>query len=354
MLETVREFAAEQLEPERRDELLRRLLDLLTETFEPNLRSVTSETALMQLALDERPNVDVALDWATARGKAEAGLELMTTLELYWATNDPLGARSRLDALLAVVGDDLDRRVHAHALRVRGATYDMTGDTRLAEPHYQRAMELFRELGDDGEANHILVRIAIDARHVGDLERAARLGSEALERAQLRGNRLDEAMGLNNLAMVAFAEGDREQGVRLAHEAASAAADIGFTWWQGVTLFGTAEWLIAAGDMDAAKPELRDGLAALASVPDLVNVPMAVAVSAAVAAAEGDAVRAGTLWGAAEATAEREPRPTTAEALREYGPYVESVRGADFERGRTRGRALSLEDAVQHALSGLD
>jgi predicted ATPase/class 3 adenylate cyclase len=355
MLETVREFAAEQLEPERRDELLRRLLDLLTETFEPNLLPETpGGAALMDLAREERPNFGAALDWATESGEVEAGLELMVTLELYWATNDPLGGRERVDALLAVAGEDLDRRTHAHALRLRGSAYDMTGDPSRAEPHYQRAMEVFQAIGDEEEADHLLLRIAFAARHAGDLERAARLASEALERQRLRGNRRDEAMALNNLAMVAFAQGDRDQGLRLAHEAASVAADVGFTWWRGVTLFATAEWLIAAGDADAAKPELREGLAALASVPDLVNVPMALAAGAAIAAADRDAVRAGTLWGAVEATGEREPRPTTAEALREYASYVEPVHGADFDHGRTRGRALPLEEAVQYALSCLD
>jgi predicted ATPase len=354
MLETVREFAGEQLEPDRRDELLRRLLELLTETFEPNLLPETPGAALMDLSREERPNVDVALDWATVSGDAEAGLRLMSTLELYWATNDPLGARSRVDALLAGGGDDLDRRVYAQSLRIRGSTYDMTGESSLAEPHYESAMELFRSLGDDEEADHLQVRIAVAARHVGDFERAARLASEALERVRLRGNRRDEAIALNSLAMVAFAQGDRDNGVRLAHEAAAVAEGVGFTWWRGVTLFAASEWLIAAGDTDAAKPELHEGLAALASVPDLVNVPMALVVCAAVAAADGDAARAGTLWGAGEAAGEREPRPTTAQAFHEYAPYVEPARGADFDRGRTRGRALSLDEAVQYALSGLD
>ena len=354
MLETVREFAAVQLRPERRDGLLRRLLALLTETFEGNLLPETPGGARVDLAREERPNVDAALDWATENGEVEAGIRLMLTLEFYWATNDPLGGRERVDALLAVAGDDLDRRARAHALRIRGSTFDMTGDSSLAEPQYERARELFESLGDDDEADHLLLRIAIAARYVGDLERAVQLATEVLERARLRGNRRDEAMALNNLAMVALARGDRERGVRLAHEAASVAAEIGFIWWRGITLLATAEWLIAAGDADSAKAEAREGLAALALVPDLVNIPIALAACAAIASVDCDAIRAGTLWGAVEAAGEREPRPTTGEALREYAPYVEPVRGADFDRGRKRGRALSLETAVQHALSGLD
>ena len=354
MLETIREFAAEQLEPERLDQLICRLLELLTETFEPNRRNVASETALMELALEERPNVDVALEWATAHDEAEAGLDLMSRLELYWATNDPLGARSRIDSLLDLAGEDLGRRVYAHALRVRAATYDMTGQSPLAEPDYQRALNAFRELGDEEEVDHLLIRIAIVARYQADVERAIRLSSEALDRTRARGNRSDEAMALHNLAMVAFEQGDLEEGVRLAHEAASAADSVGFTWWRGVTLLATAERLIAAGDLQAAKPEYREGLTTLASVPDLVNLPIALAAGAAIAAGQGDAVGAGTLWGAVEAAGERDPRPTTSKALGEYAPYVAPVRGADFERGRSEGRKLSLEAAVEHALAAID
>jgi len=354
MLETIREYAAEKLEPERRDELLRRLLEVLTGTFEPNLMPETPGDALMELARAERPNVDVALDWAAESGEAEAGLELMSTLELYWATNDPLGARSRLDALLALAGEDVDRRVYAHALRIRGATYDMTGETSLAEPEYERAIAVFRELGDEEQTDHLLVRVAIDARHAGDIERAARLVSEALERIGKRGNRRDEAIALDNLAMIAFEQGDRERGLDLVHQAASVAKSVGFGWWRGVALLSAAEWLIREGDPEAARPEFREGVAALAAVPDLVNLPIALAAGAAGAAIEGDAVRAGALWGAVEAAGERDPRPTTANALGEYAPFVEPVQGADFERGRARGRTLSLEAAVEYALATID
>lgn len=66
------------------------------------------------------------------------------------------------------------------------------------------------------------------------------------------------------------------------------------------------------------------------------------------------AVLAGTLWAAVESIAEREPRPSTAGAIREYAPLVEPVHGAEFEGGRARGRILSLEEAVEHLLANLD
>jgi hypothetical protein len=61
-------------------------------------------------------------------------------------------------------------------------------------------------------------------------------------------------------------------------------------------------------------------------------------------------VRAGTLWGAAEAEAQRTPRGTTTRALTEYEAYLEPVRGDAFEKARAQGCTLSLEDAVAYAL----
>ena len=172
-----------------------------------------------------------------------------------------------------------------------------------------------------------------------------------LERDRRRGNQRDEAIALNTLAMVAFAQGDPEQGLRLALESGSVADSTGFTWWRGVTLLGASEWLVAGEDPERAIPVYLEGLAGLVSVQDRVNLPIALAAGAAIAALRGDAERAGVLWGAVEAVAEREPKATTEQALVEYGPYVERVTGPDFERGRAHGRALSLEQACDYALS---
>jgi tetratricopeptide (TPR) repeat protein len=230
----------------------------------------------------------------------------------------------------------------------------MTGEPSLAGPLYEEALELFRALGDEEEADHLLLRISFVARHAGELDRAERLATKALEHARARGNRQDEALALNNLAMAALAQGDRDLGVRLADEAAAVAESIGFTWWRGVTLFSVAEWFIAAGDADGASGFFRRGLESLHAVPDEVNLPIALAAGAALAACRGDAPRAGTLWGAVEGAAERAPRPTTEQALVEYSPLVESVASDEFERARSQGRSLSIDQAVAYALANLD
>ena len=306
----------------------------------------------MELAQAERPNVDVALEWAVQAGEAEAALRLMWMLEMYWSTNDPLGGRERLDALLAAAGEAVDPAAFARALRFRAATHDFTHEDALAESAYERALDAFQAVGDDLEAGHIRHRLAFTALHQGDLERAKRLASEALELDRRTGNRRDEAMALNILGTAALQEGDSENGLRLSLESASVSGSLGFTWFQGVTLLGAAEQLVAANDPEAAIPIFLDGLDALLSVQDRINLAIALAVGAAIAATRSSPERAGTLWGAVEAAAEREPRDSTTAAMAEYEPYVERVKGSEFEAGRRRGRTFSLEGAVREALKG--
>jgi hypothetical protein len=114
---------------------------------------------------------------------------------------------------------------------------------------------------------------------------------------------------------VAFARGDAHKGARLAREAADAAKAVGRRWWEGVMLLGAAESLLALGELVEARQFFVDGLEMLRTAGDLVNLPVALCACAALAAQLGDPIRAGTLWGAAEAEAEREPRQTTIDNL---------------------------------------
>jgi predicted ATPase len=353
MLETIREFGAERLAPERRQDLLRRLLDEMIDTFEArNMRPESPGRPAMELAQEERPNVDVAIEWAIEAGQAEAGLRLMWMLEMYWSTNDPVAGRERVDELLAAAGETIDPAAYARALRFRGGTFDFTNAGALAEQEYERALEAFQAAGDELEATHIRHRLAFAAQHQGELERAKRLASEALELDRSTGNRRDEAMALNVLGVVAFNEADPEKGLRLSLESAAVSESLGFSWFQGVTLLGASELLIAANDPEGAVPVFLDGLDTLLSVQDRINLANALAVGAALAAMHGRAEEAGTLWGGLEAAAEREPRGSTTASMDEYWPYVERVKGEEFETGRKRGRTLTLEEAVREALEG--
>ena len=342
MLETIREFATEQLSDEEQDALRRLLLTYLLGVFEAaNLTPRTGGEPRMNLAQAERANVDAALLWATQSEPLE-GLRLLERMEMYWITNDPVRAREHVDALLAVAGADVDPAGHARGLRLRGATWEFVGREDLAEQEYARAIELLRSVGDEAEAGHLTLRIASDALGQGDIERARQLVEGALD--------ADRPLALHILGRIAFAEKDVPRATRLTREAADAAEAEDKTWFRGVTLLGASELLLALGEFETARQFFPEGLELLRSVHDAVNLPIGLAAGAALWAQLLDPVRAGTLWGAAEAEAQRTPRGTTTRVLTEYEPYLEPIRGEAFEEARAQGCTLSLEDAVAYAL----
>jgi tetratricopeptide (TPR) repeat protein len=269
-------------------------------------------------------------------------MHLLERMEMYWFTNDPIRAREHVDVMLAAVGTPLEPSRHARALRLRGATWEFVGRSDLAEQEYAHAIELLESVGDEAEAGHLMLRIASDAMAQGDVERAKGLASAAFDS--------DRPLALHILGRVAFAEKDAARAARLTRDAADAAEAEGKTWFRGIALFGASEELLALGELETASQFFTEGVELLRSVSDLVNLPIALASGAALAARWGDPVRAGMLWGAVEAEAERTPRETTTESMRQYEPDLEPVRGDAFENSRKQGRTLSLEDGIAYAL----
>src|SRR5581483_2807746 len=95
MLETIREFAAEQLEPADRHTYLRRLAERLLELAEDaNLYGEAQGSQRPELVVPERTNVDAALAWSLEAGEIALGLRLIWLLELHLVTGDPLAARA--------------------------------------------------------------------------------------------------------------------------------------------------------------------------------------------------------------------------------------------------------------------
>ncbi|HSS92385.1 MAG TPA: adenylate/guanylate cyclase domain-containing protein [Candidatus Dormibacteraeota bacterium] len=356
MLETILEFAAEHLEPRERDRILVRLVkDELTLFADANLSEESLGPPQMDFAHAERANLDVALAWAARPDYAQTGIRLLLLTEMYWITNDPVVARERMDALFAQAGERIEPALRARVHRFRAATFDMSTSERSRDNHsereYIRAVEAFREANEEDQIAPMMARIANAAVFQGDVERAVQLATDSLGVARQRKNRGDEAFALSVLAKAAFAQGDLVRGAQLAHESAELLRQAGQIWLSGVTLLGTSERLITAGHLEEAVFDLGAGLETLAAVSDRVNIPYAFAAGAALAVLKQDILRAGVLWGALEATAEREPRSSTREAMQEYAPYIEPIRGAEFDRGRARGRDLSLEEAVEYALA---
>jgi len=159
MLDTVRDFAAEHLEPAERTRIVQRLLEHLLNLF-ANADLTQDATGPMQMSLAgiELPNVDVALDGAGESSRAQQGIRLILLTEMYWVANDPAGGLERLERLMAKAaetGEPLEPGVEARALRFRATASDLAFRFDLSEPIYLRALELFKAANEKERIGHL-------------------------------------------------------------------------------------------------------------------------------------------------------------------------------------------------------
>ena len=352
MLETIREFAADQLPANDRESILRRLLGHLVELFATaNLNEDSRGAPRTEIAQAERPNLDVALAWATTAGQAADGLKLLVQTEMYWITNDPIASLDRLERMVESAGPDLTPEWRGHISRFHAAALDLQNRFDLSEPYYQEALAAYELANDAGHVAQMKSRLAFSVVRQGRVVPGVHMALECLDAARQQGNVGDEGFALYVLAHAAFQQGDVPRGAQLAHESASLSKQAGFVWFTGVTLAVASENLIAAGKVDEAEHDYLTAAETIETVSDHMNIPYIFAAGAAIASLRQAAVRAGVLWGALEAIAESEPRITTQDAMDEYRSYVERVQGAEFEAGRARGRAMSLDTAMRYAIT---
>ena len=69
------------------------------------------------------------------------------------------------------------------------------------------------------------------------------------------------------------------------------------------------------------------------------------------AAAAGEAERAGRLWGAIEAEAERGPIGQWEAERDDYAQHLSAVAGPDFDRGFAEGKTMTPDQSVEYGLS---
>jgi hypothetical protein len=128
------------------------------------------------------------------------------------------------------------------------------------------------------------------------------------------------------------------------------AAEIGFAWWQVNLLLGHAESLMKLERPEDAEPSAREGLRLARELGDRQSSLYGVVMLAWISARTCQTERAGLLWGAAEAETARAPVGQWEKERELYAERVLTGGGEELERGRSKGRVLSFEAAVEEAL----
>ena len=135
---------------------------------------------------------------------------------------------------------------------------------------------------------------------------------------------------------------------------AALARAAGQYWWTSGALAELASLSLNAGRVDAADALARESLRFAAQLHDRAGRVFGIGLLARVAAERGQRERAGRLWGSIEHEDAGAPLGGWRRHRRECEERMGETAGAEFERGRAAGRALTLDEAVGLALEQLD
>jgi predicted ATPase/class 3 adenylate cyclase len=242
MLETIREFALEQLDALREaDELHRRHAKLIRDLARS--AHLSSEDVVLgadfELAHRELEDIRAALDW-TGLYEQVLAAEIFCALEQLWVTHALGEGRRRADALLEA-RQVLPPALRASLLRSSGGLCILHGDVELGEQRYREAIELFRELGDDYNVVGLLGRFAVHAGSHGEPAEAERLVAEVRELNENAHNPFVEPQMLTTLGNLAYRDGDFQRARDLHRRSVEAAAASGLVTWELWELASVAE-----------------------------------------------------------------------------------------------------------------
>jgi predicted ATPase/class 3 adenylate cyclase len=393
MLETIREFAAEQLVAAgEADDLKRRHLD----HYAALARDAVDETLLgnddVDLLEEERENLRVAFDLAL---EIEPGLalELGRRLMPTWTRRgDFREGRERLEAAL-VRAPHAPGLARARALRAAAMLASQQSDLEVADSLGYEALALFRELGDQGGVGWTLNLLGWNAMARGDYGEARRLYEAAADAHSGPGDEQLQRRALIALASVDSVQGDHARAVSLLRDVVASTRREGSTLDLALALgnLGVAqdvageteqgrrsmEESIALWRLDGRKPGVAIGLCNLGyllrpSAPDEalahfsesltlsreIEEPRTIAYclegGAGILAARGNATNAATLLAAASAIraltgAVASPgRRASADTL--VAQCREALTAEAFARAWERGVALDANAAADWAL----
>jgi predicted ATPase/DNA-binding CsgD family transcriptional regulator len=399
MLETIREFAWDQLPEQDKVRLRDRHLAYfvaLAERAEPQLRGPDQAAWLRRLTA-ERADIRAALAWAQEADQYESMLRLAAALKRrFWHDAGGLGEGLRwLEASLAVAGDapaalrvkaqqraawivwemgDVDRSEELFEASLAAADDDdhpsrfealiglshralRTGDPELdaAAERMAEAIEHARRDGAPGALVEPLIVAGWLAQARRDLAQARAQFEEALDMARAAGDVWGAASALTQRGALALAAGEHslaEASLAEAVQLSIESGDRGVVFAHAIGALAQA--LTAQGKLEAARSRLREGGGAVGGMENPPGDSFLLEGAGAWLAAAGRLPEAVEAWAAAEAyrTDHRWPVVPEEEKLRHrsWTATREALGTVRFGMLWARGRSRDVQEALAVAM----
>jgi tetratricopeptide (TPR) repeat protein len=356
MLETIREFGAEQLEAAGEAEATRgrhaSFFLEAAEAAEPHLRGLHQKRWLDELELDH-DNLRAVLQRSIREGDAVVGLRLAAAVWRFWHLHGHLAEGRRwVEEVLALPGSSDRATERGKALTALGGLAYWQEDVPATRRAYEEALAIARELGDRSAEAKGIYNLAYVPAYEGDLASAAVMFEESKAMFEELGVRQGVADALWVLGIIARLEGDLSRSRALSEESLRLHREAEDRFGVTDALHALGRTAFAQGDLATAAASFLEALDNDEQIGNRTGMAIVLDNLAAKASAEGNHLRALRLGGASEAIKEAagghappplidlpDPRETAREAL------LDAAVTAAWEEGR----AMTLDQAVSYA-----
>ena len=361
LLEIVRQYAAERLRARGEEAAQRRrhaqFIDQLLAEAEPHFTRSSRPPWLARVHLD-LDNVRAALTW-TRDHEPERHLEMAGRLGWFWfSTGLWAEARSWTEGALALQAAGAPTLRRARALFSAALIACMQANARVAQRWLEEVVALARTHADaklEAYANNYLGMALVQ-----QFEPSAETAIQAAQtwfRAHhdLYGLRLSLLL----LGTLRMSQRDFAAARTLLEEGVAVARDYGLPRELGIALQMLGSCVLHQGDYERAGTLFHDSVTALRRDPQFYflarGLDMIAVLIARRSSAPADLTDAARLLGAGEALRRMIGAGTFQNDQQLVAPYIAHLRAAlgddAFERAQVAGRALSAEEALDHALA---
>ena len=355
MLQTIRSYALELLEaaPDHvtiRDRHAAFYLQL----------AETDQEGRDQALEEEVDNCRSALEWWLRTAEADGGdggisaLRLADALGTFWYRHGHAveGITWFERALAAAI--DPPPELHAAALRHLGILVEATRDLQRARALFEESLDRYRAAGSlEGEAA-CLNSLGVVMRSLGDLDEAEGFFERAVALRRDLGYEAGLSTTISNLGIIATDRGDFARAQELFETALSIDRKLKDEWAMTVDANNLAVVHFERGDSELAMKMAEQALRGFSENGDLDGIAESLEISAGIAGASGDPVRAARLAGAAAALRSVAGLPLAPPDRARFERWMEVARAAaspeDFDRNWSEGAAMTPQQATDFAL----
>jgi non-specific serine/threonine protein kinase len=302
LLETVREFALEELQAKREESNVKRAHGAYFLGFAEQAGAALfgpDQVEYLARLETEHPNLRAALTWCKEQHDTESMLRLTAALWRFWfIRGHPREGRAWLSLVLA------EPHVWSPALReaLHGASMlaGNQGDHVNAAAHAERLLTLSREYDDDAGVARALFLLSYAATYQNDRDRALALALESQSIVHALGNphRLSDVR--NRLGIEYHNQGDYAHAVAHYEEAQKIWRELGCTFELVCVTTNLGVTAQAQGRTAIAAAHYRESLLLLQTVGESWMTEELLALTAALAAKAGDRVSTARLIGATD------------------------------------------------------